>query len=97
MSKRTAVIRFGGEDYTIHAFNIGELERVTDILSEDISGTKKGFAILRIAMERAEPKPPEFDTIEPEDMAEITDAANKILNLAGLRAENPPQAVPVAA
>jgi hypothetical protein len=89
---KTAKITLGGEEYTIHAFNIGELERVTDIINS--SGTDGGvrvgrvsFAILRIALERAAPSV-DPGTVEL-DMDELTAASQTILELAGLKAAEP--------
>jgi hypothetical protein len=98
MVAKTSEITLDGVSYTIHAFNIGELERVTDIVSETSGSGRSSFSILRIAMERAEPKPENFDAIEasPE---EIVAAMQKVLNLAGLGMPtgNPQTAGPPAA
>ena len=93
MAARVAQITLAGMDYTIHAFNIGELERVTDIVaSSAVSPGKVPFTILRIALARAEPKIENVDGIEatPE---EIAAAMNEVLKLAGL---NQPAANPQA-
>lgn len=105
MAARIAQITLGGVEYTIHAFNIGELERVTDIVSAAGSAPGKvPFAILRIALARAEPKIESVDSIEatPE---EIASAMSEVLKLAGLQqptanppapADQPPQNPPAA-
>ena len=82
---RTAKITLADTEYTVHAFNIGELERVTDIVSAGGAAPGKvPFAILRIALVRAEPKIEDVDGIEasPE---EIATAMAEVLKLAGLR------------
>jgi hypothetical protein len=78
---KTAQISLGGTQYTIHAFNIGELERVVEMF--DGPTTKAAFGIVRIGLERAEPKV-EIDTLEP-TLDEMREAARVMLDLAGLQ------------
>jgi len=93
MPARTATITLDGTPYTVHAFNIGELERITQ------SGNN-AWAVLRIAMERADPKPINVETIAP-TLDEVKTAFEVLLTLAGLQKPegNPLQASgdPVAA
>lgn len=82
-SKRTKPITLGGDTYTIHALTIDELERVTDILREFAGTNKLAFQILRIALERAEPKVENAGAIEL-TMPELLEASKTILELAGV-------------
>jgi hypothetical protein len=84
---RTTTIRIGGQDITIHAFNIGELERVSQLF-EGRNTMSMAFGILRIAMERAEPKVLDVNALEIESMDEIVKASSAILALAGLNKPN---------
>lgn len=88
MAGKTAKITLGGTEYTVHAFNIGELERVGDAINEakDSGGNlRASFAILRIALERAEPPVPNMNAIEPDSMDEVVTAAGVIMEIAGLK------------
>ena len=94
---RTAVIKLGGVDYTVHAFNMGELRRVATIFNKAKAngggeGVEVAFDVLRIAFERAEPKA-DVETVEPESFDEVISASRTLLELAGLQKteENPPQ------
>jgi hypothetical protein len=95
---KTTTITLGGENYTVHAFNIGELRRVTGLFNAangvgTVDNVSAAFGILQIAMERAEPKPPDFNTLEPESLDEVIKASNAILELAGVvQKANPPEA-----
>lgn len=83
---KTATIQLGGQELKIHAFNIGELERVTALFDAagPASNVKMAFGVLRIALERAEPKVEDIDGIEIESMDEVVEASNVILTLAGI-------------
>ena len=72
---RTAVIKLGGVDYTVHAFNMGELRRVATIFNKAKAngggeGVEVAFDVLRIAFERAEPKA-DVETVEPDGFDEV--------------------------
>jgi hypothetical protein len=90
--KKTATITLGGDDYTVHAFNIDELEQLAAILSNDtIPLSTRSFSILKLALLRAEPPVGNVGTIEPDTLDEVISAANAIMELAGLKAAaNPP-------
>lgn len=99
MSGKTATIALGGETYTIHAFNIDELEQLAGILSNDaIQSSARAFMILKLALLRAEPKVADVGSIEADSIDEIVTAAKVIADLAGLKAAaNPPTAeIPAA-
>lgn len=97
---RTGEITLGGTVYVVHAFNIGELERVTDVFQGPPH--RVSFTVLRIALERAEPK------VDPTTIEATTDevaaAMMVILELAGLKTAgkagppgaDPPKAPPAA-
>lgn len=87
MAGKTDKITLGDQEFTIHAFNIGELERITDLFEGP--PRKVPFGVLRVAMERAEPKA-DPNVIEA-TTDQVAEAMLKILTLAGLK--NPP--VPV--
>lgn len=80
---RTAQITLEGVGYTVHALNIGQLERVSQAF--EAPRTTVAFAVLRIAMERAEPRP-DLNNIEP-TMDEISAAFTKVIELAGITVE----------
>ncbi len=90
---RTAQIDLGGKIFTIHAFNIGELRRISKLIMDDkVDGVERGLEIIRMALARAEPQVPvdEFETLEP-TFDQVTTASDIILGLAGLKAAgNPP-------
>ncbi len=88
MAKRTAKITLDDQDYTIHAFNIGEMERLSEIIGNGSSDAQKSWAILRLALERAEPKIEDVGMIEATpDQTRV--ALETINQLSGLTA-NPP-------
>ena len=79
---KVAEVVLGGETYKIPRMNIGQLERVTDLVAEN-KPNRLMFGILRIALERVEPK------IDPGaleiDTDELADAVQKIAVLSGLK------------
>ena len=94
MAKRTAVIKLEGVDYTIHAFNLDEIEMLSTILEGPKA--KIPMQIIRLAMKRAAPKLDDVSLIEPEP-GEIPAAVDTIIDLAGLKqADANPQTAPVA-
>ncbi len=92
---RTVEVILAGEPFTVHAFNIEELEIVADILEGP--QRKAAFAIVRLALARATPKVDDPKAVEA-SMSEIREAVPKIMKLAGLEqaAENPPAGGPAA-
>lgn len=98
MAARTTKITLGDTEYTVHAFNVGELETVADILEGP--PRKAGFAILGLALQRAEPAidTAAFAALEI-GMDEISLAVPVIMKLAGLeqKSPNPPGAPGVGA
>lgn len=87
---KTAKITLGDQEYTVHAFNLGELERISDLMKDAKPG-RIGFEILRLAMERAEPKPEDVGAIEM-TLDEVNDASAKLMELAGVKVKkDPPQ------
>lgn len=96
MSDRTCVVKLGGVPYTIPAFNLDQLERVTDIYVTVDSADRKAlshvpFDIMRIALERC--KEPN-EQVSPSSLEELRDAVTQILEMSGLKQEqaNPPPA-----
>jgi len=88
MSK-TSKIQLNGDEYTIHRFTIGELERVTEAFQGPAH--KVPFILLKIALERAEPKVADPSALEI-SADELRKANETIVELAGLAvpAANPP-------
>jgi len=80
-------VTLAGTEYECPMLNIGQLERATELLvGEPVKAT---FGVLRIAMERATPKPSKFEEIEP-TRAEVEAAVKAIMVNAGFRdAESP--------
>jgi hypothetical protein len=97
---KTATITLGGQQFAIKPFNIGELERLGDVFAGQSNNIKTAFAVLRLAMERAEPKIDNIDALELDSFDEVIAASNAILELAGLKkgdtTENPPEGAPPA-
>ena len=87
---RTAKITLDGAEYVVHALNIDQLERASEAFNAP--STSVAFKVLRIAMERAEPKPNgSLESIEP-TFEEINEAFRVIAELSGIKTENPPVA-----
>lgn len=81
MSK-TYTITLGGETYTCHPFNLGELEDIAD-LTDTLSGAKAGFAILRLALARATPAVPDPRLLEG-SAAEVEAAITAVMRSSGM-------------
>ena len=87
------IVTLGGVGYSVPKLNIGQLREVTKAFSGDKDDVS--FAILAIALKRADPKPIDPMTIEA-DVLEIGAAVSAILEFAGFKkaeAENPPAPV----
>lgn len=82
---RTAKITLGEQEYTIRAFNLGELEEIGELIetASDRKG-KVSFEIIKMALRRADPKVDDAGTIEA-TMDQVSEAATAILELAGLK------------
>ena len=90
---RTATITLDDKQYVIHALNMKELEEVAEIIGNgNANQFGVGRKILAVAMRRAEPKPEDFDTIEPL-AEELSAATSALLQLSGLNI-NPQTAAP---
>jgi len=88
---RTAVISLDGKEYTIHAFNIGELEEATVAFENERA--RVPYKVLRIALRRAEPQlNGSLEDIEPK-AGEVLEAFRTIVELSGMnmagKDENP--------
>ncbi len=81
---RTTNITLDGVMYTVRAFNIDQIERAVSAFDSKTKATVP-LAVLRIAMERAEPQVALAD-LEPK-MEEITAAFQTIMELAGIQTE----------
>lgn len=80
---KTTQITLDGVEYTVPRFNIGQLERVAE-------AGNNAWAVLRIAMERANPPPiGGIVNLEP-TMDEVTAAFKDLLELAGLKQPETP-------
>lgn len=85
----TISVSLGGRSYTVRRFTIGQLET---LFTTDWPRGKFGFAVLRLALERAEPKP-ESAVAELEIGAdEMRSAIAAILDFSGLRQLAPGEA-----
>lgn len=95
MSQKTAVITLDGQQYTVHRFNLGELEQVTQLMLAESPRQAIGFKMLAIALRRAQPKIENIELIEPE-AEEVAAAVRVVLDLSGMvkadAAANPPAA-----
>lgn len=91
---KSVKVSLGGTDYDIPMMDIDQLERVTDA----ISAGAKGFAILRIGLEQADPPIPDPNKVRAK-ADEVRDAVRKILEISGFRSEDPApgEAAPAAA
>jgi hypothetical protein len=69
-------VTLGGVDYDVPKMNIGQLEEVT--VAFDLPPARRPFAILKIAMKRAQPAIPDFGAIEASN-DEIAMAVRAIL------------------
>lgn len=74
---RTATITLDGVEYTIRAFNIGQLEAIA-------AAGNNAWTVLRTALERADPKVVDPNLIEPTP-PELEAAFKTIMKLAGLK------------
>ena len=97
MPAQTAKITLSGTEYTVKAFTVEQLMRVTDLMQPNADGTpqrpdKIAFNILLIGLERTDPpvaNPREVEATTNEVMI----AVPVLLKLAGLQTEaNPPVA-----
>ena len=93
MAGKTATITLAGEKYVVPALNVGQIERFMDVIGNG-TGAARGrlaMALLRIAVERAEPQIEAFDNLEP-SLPEIQAAGEVISELSGLQKPdaNPP-------
>jgi hypothetical protein len=88
---RTAKVTLDETEFSVPALNIGQLERVSAVISAG-RGSSGAFEILKIALERAAPKP-DFEALAP-TLDEVAAAVKAVLVLSGLQKpdENPPRA-----
>lgn len=84
---RESKVTLDGVLYTVPALNIGQLEKVTEAF--ELPRGKVPYAILRIALERSDPKA-DLEKLSP-TVEEVADAIKDILRVAGLqdKDENP--------
>lgn len=91
----TAVtVTLAGDDYQVPKMNLGQLEEVT--VAFDLPAARRPFAILKIAMLRAEPKITDIGGIEAGN-DEIATAVRTILANSGFKAADPNPASPAPA
>lgn len=89
MAKKTVTVTLGGDAYEVPRLNIGQLEEVSDLLSQDVSDGRRSLAILRIALRRATPKVDDVGEIEM-DLNDMSAAVLAVLELAGLKQDAGP-------
>ncbi len=92
-------ITLGGVEYTLAQFNIGQIERVTELLDDaQMPVVKRSFALIPIVLECVDPPVGEPKAVRA-SVDEIAAAIRTALRISGLAvaedAQNPPQ--PVAA
>lgn len=75
---KTVTVTLDDTDYVVPKLNIGQLERVTDVLGS----ARPGYTILRIALERASPAIADVGAMEP-GQDEISKAVREIMLLSG--------------
>lgn len=89
---RSAKITLDGTEYEINAFNIGELEDVTDIF-QSVPGHKVAFEIVKKALRKIGKHDAELEAICPE-MDEVIAAFKTLMTLSGMKVPddaNPPK------
>ncbi len=91
---RTTTIKLDGVEYAVPALNIGQLERLSDAF--ELPAGRIAYAVLRVALERAEPKV-DMEQVAP-SVDEIREAFQAVAELSGFAmkktngsAENPTQ------
>lgn len=95
---RTVDVTLDGITYKVPAMNFGQIERASEAM-QTTNSARAGFTLLRIALERSDPKVENLDTIQP-SIDEITEAATKIMEASGFKApdtSNPTGAPPAGA
>lgn len=93
---KSAKIYLGEAEYDVPMLNIGQLERVTDLIVA--GGTRVGFSVLRIALERATPKVEDAGAVEA-SADQVRGAVKSIMVMSGFEPEAPSagEAQPAAA
>ncbi len=86
---KSVEVTLGGREYEVPMLNVEQLERVQDLL--ETAPKKSGFGVLRIALERAEPKVEKPGDIEATHH-EIKKAIDSIMKLSGFEAPQSPNA-----
>ena len=85
MAKQPITVTFGGDTYAFRPLNIGQIERVVELQSDDAPPRAYIFAVLAIAAERVEPAIPDIKQIEA-TFSELSDAMIAILKGSGMTA-----------
>jgi hypothetical protein len=78
----TIPVTLAGVEYSVQKPNIGQLRRITKIFNGPAESVS--FDVLRVALERAEPKCEDIDQVEA-GFDEVAAAAGAILVFAGLK------------
>lgn len=93
---KTKTITLGGVDFTVHPFNLDELQEVGELLGDGkaVNGATT-IQILKIALRRAEPQLEHPGAVEG-SMREVAAATTVLLELAGLDASPQTATAPVA-
>ena len=89
---KTAVVTLGGVDYTVHAFNLDELQEVGELLAGGNANGGTTIKILKVALRRAQPPLNNPGEVEVDNFTEVNAAASAVLRLAGLVTDENPQA-----
>ena len=75
-------VTLGGADYAVPKMNVGQLEELAQAF--ELPGARRPFAILRIALKRAEPKIADIGVIEAGN-DEIAAAVEAVLANSGFK------------
>lgn len=84
---RSAKITLDGAEYEIKPFNIGELEKVTEIF-ETVKPSAVAFEVLKMALAKIDKTPEQIAEICP-TMDEISTSFKSVMELAGMSTGDP--------
>lgn len=82
---KTVTVMLGETEYKLHPLTVGEIEQIADIMGGDLSRARVPFAILRIAMARAEPPCEDVNALVATPK-QIGDAVAAVMSASGLEA-----------
>lgn len=88
---KTVTVMLGETEYKLHALTVGEIEEIADIMGGDLNKARVPFAILRIAMRRADPLCEDVNSLVATPK-QIGEAVGAVMSASGLEqsGEAPP-------